>query len=139
MAPSKSEQSAVYCNPQVPPEVIKHFSSVPIAAPTVNDAAFEPMYLSRTLTHHGRGHTLMGGTWNTPDTIAHLLSFYRSESSHEHAEVRRFYTFGSGLNAHPDLLHGGVIACVLDSTMGNAVGLAFQEMGARSGATEHEV
>jgi len=77
----------------------------------------------------------MGGTWNTPETIAHLLSFYRSESAHDRAEVRRFYTFGSGLNAHPDLLHGGVIACVLDSTMGNVVGLTFQEMRVRGGAS----
>ncbi|KAK5942186.1 hypothetical protein PMZ80_006141 [Knufia obscura] len=135
MAAPKPEQSAVYGNPEIPPEEIKHFSSISISAPTINDPAFKPMYLSRSLTHNGRGHTLMGGTWNTEQTIAHLLSFYRSESSTDRAEVRRFYTFGSGLNAHPDLLHGGVIACVLDSTMGNVVGLAFREMGADGGAS----
>jgi len=134
MAPSKADESAVYGNPQIPPKEIGHFSSVPISASTIGDVAFKPMYLSRTLTHHGRGHTLMGSTWNTPETIAHLLSFYRSETNNERAEVRRFYTFGSGLNAHPDLLHGGVIACILDSTMGNAVGLKFQEMDVKGSA-----
>ena len=31
------------------------------------------------------------------------------------------------MNAHPDLLHGGVIAAVLDSTLGNAIGRAFPD------------
>lgn len=42
--------------------------------------------------------------------------------------MRRLYTFGSGLNAHPDLLHGGVIACILDSTLGNVIGYAVPEV-----------
>ena len=103
--------------------------------------------MSRTITHHGRGHTLMAGTWNTDSTISNLLSFYRpsapgvkSTTEHTRAEVRRLYTFGSGLNAHPDLLHGGVIACILDSTMGNVIGMAMsdidtgeQNLGAKGG------
>jgi acyl-coenzyme A thioesterase PaaI-like protein len=46
-------------------------------------------------------------------------------------EIRRFYTFGTGLNAHPNLLHGGVIACILDSTMGNALILTSSKPGSR--------
>jgi acyl-coenzyme A thioesterase PaaI-like protein len=98
--------------------------------------------MSRDVTHDGRGHTLMAATWNTEDTITHFLSLFRQASSScgsslpntdlspigtedIRAEVRRFYAFGKGLNAHPDLLHGGVIACVLDSTMGNVIGAAL--------------
>ncbi len=119
----------------VPLSGVNHFSSIPLAKVTLSDPNFKLYPLSRTLTHGGRGHTLMGGTWNTDATIAHLLSLYREPSSSNpeqlaldtqtRAEVRRFYTFGSGLNAHPDLLHGGVIACILDSTMGNVIGLAL--------------
>ena len=123
----------------VPLSDVQHFNSVPLAQPTLNDPSFRMYPLSRTVTHDGRGHTLMGGTWNTDSTIAHLLSLYRkpppSTSSQPQgelslepetrAEVRRFYTFGPGLNAHPDLLHGGVIACILDSTMGNVIGLSL--------------
>jgi acyl-coenzyme A thioesterase PaaI-like protein len=47
------------------------------------------------------------------------------QPENDRAEVRRFYTFGGDLNAHPDLLHGGVIASVLDSTLGNAIGVQF--------------
>ena len=95
--------------------------------------------MSRTVTASGRGHTLMGRTWNTPDTIDALVSFYQpsrpaaTEQSTEpqptsqpeaRTEVRRFYAFGDALNAHPDLLHGGVVCCILDSGLGAAVGVA---------------
>lgn len=124
----------------VPLSEVQHFESLPIGQPTLDDPNFRIHYLSRTITHSGRGHTLMGGTWNTNDTIAHLLSLYRKplqssspttstdQSTSDpatRAEVRRFYTLGPMLNAHPDLLHGGVIACILDSTMGNAIGLSL--------------
>lgn len=79
----------------------------------------------------------MAKTWNTPETITHLLSFYRAaespsdleehQSEHDRAEVRRFYTFGGDLNAHPGLLHGGVMSCLLDSSLGGAVGMAMRE------------
>ena len=44
-------------------------------------------------------------------------------SEYNRAEVRRFYTLGPDLNAHPDLLHGGVISCLLDSGLGGCVGM----------------
>lgn len=80
--------------------------------------------MSRTVTQPGQGHSLMGDTLNTENTIPHLLSFYRKPNPTHglQGEVRRFYTFGRGLNAHPDLLHGGIIANILDSTMGNVIG-----------------
>ena len=112
-----------------------HFRSLALALPTINDAAFKPMFISRTLTDNNRGHSLMAGTFNTPETIAHLLSFFRAPPSRSlnddvstRAEVRRFYTFGTGLNAHANLLHGGIIACLIDSTMSNMAGLALQSM-----------
>lgn len=112
----------------VPQSEVDHFSIIPIVQSTLNDKDFEMFPMSRTLTHGGRGHTLMASTWNTDKTIAHLLSFFRPSSSGQRAEVRRYYTFGSGLNAHPDLLHGGVISCVLDSTMGAVTGLALSNI-----------
>jgi acyl-coenzyme A thioesterase PaaI-like protein len=69
----------------------------------------------------------MGKTWSTETTIPHLVSLYkRGESTsplEPDIEIRRFYTLGGDLNAHPDLLHGGVISCILDSTLGSAVGI----------------
>ncbi|KAJ9655528.1 hypothetical protein H2198_005619 [Neophaeococcomyces mojaviensis] len=121
----------------VAPADVSHFKTITLAQPTFNDSSFRMIPMSRALTHNNRGHTLMAGTWNTPETITHLLSFYRPALSLDgvtataegrRAEVRRFYTFGTGLNAHPDLLHGGVIATILDSTMANAGGLCLRDI-----------
>lgn len=85
----------------------------------------------------------MGKTWNTDGTIKERLTLFRrgtfaSSSSDDddssssfplpeatRPESRRFYTFGADLNAHPHLVHGGVIACVLDSCMGSAIGFTL--------------
>lgn len=63
----------------------------------------------------------MAKTWNTDDTIRELLSFYKAPTATSRGEIRRFYTVGNGLNAHPSLLHGGVIATILDGTLGNVI------------------
>lgn len=130
-----------------PTAELEHFAKIALAKPTLDDPSFTPISISRNLTFNGRGHTLMGATFNTPETIAHMLSFFRAPDANSDiaisqtasssnskdlktaintAELRRFYTFGSGLNAHADLLHGGVLACILDSTMSNAAGLVMQ-------------
>ena len=122
--------------PGIAPATIDHFSTIPLAQPTLQDPAFVPFPSSRAVTHGGRGHTLTGRTWNSPDTITELLSFRRvgrreeeEEAKEGEVEVRRFYSFGDDLNAHPGLLHGGVIATILDSSLGQAVECAFPSAG----------
>jgi acyl-coenzyme A thioesterase PaaI-like protein len=120
---------------EVKQSTIDHFSSISLAKPTLDDSDFRIYSSSRRVTDNGKGHTLTGKTWNTETTIRELLSLARPSKSDaplpqpesERAEVRRFYTFGSDLNAHPNLLHGGVIASVLDSTLGNAIGVQFPQ------------
>jgi acyl-coenzyme A thioesterase PaaI-like protein len=111
----------------IPKQTLQHFTTVPIAQPTLQDSSFRCLWASREVTDDGVGHTLMGKTWSTESTIPHLASFYkRTETSSPlspDVEVRRFYTLGGDLNAHPNLLHGGVIGCILDSTLGSAVGI----------------
>jgi acyl-coenzyme A thioesterase PaaI-like protein len=141
MAPSQEAVTAVEDNTsEIAPQddELEHFTFNALAQPTLSDPAFKRIAMSRILTHGGRGHTLTGRTWNTPDTIAHLISYYRyppkaallspiDTNPATRAEVRRFYAFGSGLNAHPDLLHGGVISVILDSSLGGAVSMAMRE------------
>jgi acyl-coenzyme A thioesterase PaaI-like protein len=108
---------------------IDHFQAIPWCAAYLSDPSFKPFYQSRFVTP-GDGHTLTGRTWNTDDTIVELLSTYRAPITRSNGdklrgEVRRFYTFGTGMNSHPGLLHGGVIATILDSTLGSAVGMAI--------------
>lgn len=111
----------------IPAKTLEHFRTVPIAQPTLQDPSFRCLWASREVTDGGTGHTLMGKTWATESTIPHLVSLYKrietSDRLKPQVEVRRFYTLGGDLNAHPDLLHGGVIGCILDSSLGSAVGV----------------
>ena len=111
----------------IPSHTLSHFTKIPIAQPTLQDASFRCLWASREVTDDGVGHTLMGKTWSTETTIPHLASFYKRTEGpsplEPDVEVRRFYTLGGDLNAHPNLLHGGVIGCILDSTLGAAVGI----------------
>jgi uncharacterized protein (TIGR00369 family) len=113
---------------QVSQKTFDHFQSIPWCAAYLRDPSFKAFYQSRFVTS-GDGHTLTGRTWNTDDTIVDLLSTYRAPTTDHNGEtlrgeVRRFYTIGKGMNAHPGLLHGGVIATLLDSTLGSAVTMA---------------
>jgi acyl-coenzyme A thioesterase PaaI-like protein len=108
---------------------VEHFRTKAIAQLTFQDPDFEIVPGSRHYTSDG-SHTLTGKTWNTTETIPHLISFFRPahNTSQEvtgssRAELRRFYTFGSGLNAHSGSLHGGVVAALLDSVVSNFCGL----------------
>jgi acyl-coenzyme A thioesterase PaaI-like protein len=116
----------------IPKTTLAHFSSLLIAQPTLQDPEFCCIYASKTVTHDGYGHTLMGKTWSTETTIPHLLSLYRTSKSSSlessSVEIRRFYTLGNDLNAHPGLLHGGVISCILDSTLGNAASIGVRHV-----------
>ncbi|EHY53215.1 hypothetical protein ABEF95_007953 [Exophiala dermatitidis] len=108
---------------------LDHFQAIPWCSVQLSDPSFRVVTISRTMTQPGDGHSLMAETWNTDKTIKDLLSLYRpsDESIGQTGEVRRFYTFGTGLNAHPNLLHGGVVATLLDSTLGNIVLLEMPE------------
>jgi len=111
---------------QVPEKILNHFNAIQWVSAHIADPSFKIVSMSRTLHQPGSGHSLMASTWNTDGTIPKLLSIYRPRDkiNSRPAEVRRFYTFGDGLNAHPNLLHGGVVATILDSTMGNAIAVS---------------
>lgn len=98
---------------------INHFMSIPWCRPHLCDPNFQPIDKPREATSD-HGHTLLGKTWFTKDTIPHLLTLYRPPSAAEdwRGELRRFHTLGTGLNEHPNVFHGGAIATVLDGALG---------------------
>lgn len=125
---------------------IDHFAAIDFTNATLEDENFAIISHPRDVTHEGKGHTLMGKTWNTDGTIKELLNLFRFSKSKSsefpqpestRPEIRRFYTVGGDLNAHPDLMHGGVIGCILDSTLGNAIGMTLADLGSdrRSGSS----
>lgn len=123
---------------------IDHFTAMPITQQTLNDPNFTIISHPREVTHNGKGHTLSGKTFNTDETIKEVLNLFRPSTSKSldfpqpeasRPENRRFYTLGGDLNAHPGLMHGGVIGCLLDSTLGNAIGLTLKDLDLIGGSS----
>lgn len=56
----------------------------------------------------------------TPRTIQSCIAFYQkpSQSDEKVEEVSTLITMGDGMNGHPSVLHGGIVASVLDEGMG---------------------
>ncbi|KAJ6143619.1 hypothetical protein N7471_003072 [Penicillium samsonianum] len=107
---------------------INHFMSIAWCRPHLCDPSFLPVDKPREATPD-HGHTLLGKTWFTKDTLPHVLTLYRQHSATEgcRGEIRRFHTLGTGLNEHPNIFHGGAIATVLDSALGALVRSAMPD------------
>ncbi|KAK3699622.1 hypothetical protein LTR37_016358 [Vermiconidia calcicola] len=56
----------------------------------------------------------------TPRTIRSCISFYSRPppSSIQIDEVHTIMTIGDGMNGHPDTMHGGIVASIIDEGMG---------------------
>ena len=56
----------------------------------------------------------------TPRTIRSCISFYQRPSDTDTSinEVSTLMTMGDGMNGHPGIMHGGIVASVLDESMG---------------------
>ncbi|KAF2861874.1 hypothetical protein K470DRAFT_214066 [Piedraia hortae CBS 480.64] len=59
-------------------------------------------------------------TLNTPDTLNATISFYTPVSNDELKtdQVSTLFCIGDGLNGHPNILHGGITATLIDEAMG---------------------
>ncbi|KAM0563445.1 hypothetical protein ACHAPJ_001166 [Fusarium lateritium] len=68
---------------------------------------------------------LFGRTLNNDRGLTHLISFFRAPSvevardpSHNVTEVVVLVSVGDGVSGYPGVVHGGVVAALLDETMG---------------------
>jgi len=67
-----------------------------------------------------REDSLFAEVLKTPRTIRSCLSFYQKPDEHDGQidEVSTLMTLGDGMNGHPSILHGGIVASILDEAMG---------------------
>ena len=56
----------------------------------------------------------------TPRTIRSCISFYQKPQPDQEKvkEVSTLMTIGNGVNGHPNTMHGGIVASILDEAMG---------------------
>ena len=107
---------------------INHFMSIPWCRSHLREPNFQLVRRPRKPSPD-HGHTLFAKTWFTEDTLPHLLALYRQPSAGGgwRGEMRILITLGTGLNEHPNVLHGGAIATVLDRALGLLVSYAIPD------------
>ncbi|KAK3617084.1 hypothetical protein LTR56_025530 [Elasticomyces elasticus] len=64
--------------------------------------------------------SLFAETLATPRTVQSCLSFYTKPADTDHSidEVSTLFIVGDGMNGHTGILHGGIVASVIDEAMG---------------------
>ncbi|KAL4885682.1 HotDog domain-containing protein [Aspergillus karnatakaensis] len=117
-----------------------HFNSIPWISTLLADPTFTSTPIPSRIFKPTTEDSLFSTTINTPTTISHCLSQYRnpppdakpfSPHSIPTTEIRIFCTLGSDLNGYPGVLHGGIVATLLDECMGLI--LMFNLAGGQSG------
>lgn len=97
-----------------------HFQSIPWCASLIADPFFTTTPTFARQFKESTEDSLIAETLRTTNTISHCLSIYRVPLKGKTwiEEVRTFVTLGNGMNGGPNLLHGGMIATLLDEAMG---------------------
>ncbi|KAK4539982.1 hypothetical protein LTR36_009880 [Oleoguttula mirabilis] len=74
---------------------------------------------SRQLKRSGED-SLFAEVLKTPRTIRNCICIYQrpAETDEKIEEVSTLMTVGEGMNGHPQIMHGGIVASILDEGMG---------------------
>lgn len=81
---------------------------------------------------------LIGGVLHTPRTISSCICFYTAPPALEDhvREVHVAWTLGDQLNGHPRILHGGMVATLIDESMGIYKGVNLRRAARAAGGRE---
>jgi acyl-coenzyme A thioesterase PaaI-like protein len=105
---------------------LSHFTSIPWCSTLLSNPTYK---VTPTFSRQPKSSTedsLIAVSLRTPSTITHCLSLYKPpEASSSFSdkvpfieEVITLVTLGSGMNGGVNMLHGGIIATLMDDVMG---------------------
>ncbi|CEO58814.1 hypothetical protein PMG11_03516 [Penicillium brasilianum] len=102
------------------------FQSIPWVSGLLKDPSFKTVTIASRTVKSSTEDNLFSKTLNTNTTLSACLSQYRPPSSTNTStpqnplgeELRVFFLVGSDLNGYPGILHGGIVATLLDEVTG---------------------
>ncbi|KAK1635208.1 thioesterase superfamily protein [Colletotrichum phormii] len=100
---------------------VQHFLAIPWCAAHLNEPDTVRDTVPSRFPKQNTEDQLFSTTLNTADTIAAFLTFYKRPSSSPPTLIRQLkalLTLRSGINGYPSVSHGGIVATILDETIG---------------------
>lgn len=99
------------------------YQSIPWVAKLLQDETFVTIPSTNRDRKSSTEDNLFAITLKSNNTLSGCLIQYRNPPSSSAAaenieEVRMFFTLGDGMNGYPGILHGGIVATLLDEGMG---------------------
>ncbi|KAL2832687.1 hypothetical protein BJY01DRAFT_239729 [Aspergillus pseudoustus] len=104
-----------------------HFQSIPWVTALLRDPTFTTIPTPSRVFKSSTEDSFFSTTISSPTTIAACVTQYRTPPPNAQPirpkaiptnEIRIFVTLGSDLNGYPGVLHGGMVATLLDEFMG---------------------
>lgn len=98
---------------------LTHFLAIPWCAAllTSPSTTMLPSPVPSRIPNSNTEGALFAQTFQTPDTIPALLSFYRNPPNTPTKEIHTLITLGYLLNGYPNTAHGGIITTIIDEAM----------------------
>jgi len=99
------------------------YQSIPWVSKLLQDDSFITIPSTNREKKSSTEDNLFAATLKSDDTLSGCLTQYRYSPSSSAVpenieEVRMFFTLGDGMNGYPGILHGGIVATLLDEGMG---------------------
>ncbi|KAI2629250.1 HotDog domain-containing protein [Hypomontagnella submonticulosa] len=98
----------------------EHFASIPWCAQHLRGSRIVTGTPASRRPKQNGEDSLYAETLKSQTTILAMLEVYEEPVSPTDRvdSIKTFLTLGSGLNGHPDVLHGGIVATILDEVTG---------------------
>jgi acyl-coenzyme A thioesterase PaaI-like protein len=108
-----------------------HFELIPWCSALLNDPSFT---ITPTFSRQPKLNTedsLIASTLNSPQTVKACLSLYKTPPKGDPwiSEVRTLMSLGTGMNGGPFMLHGGIVAALMDDVIGTLLTVNKSEGG----------
>ncbi|CAK3935643.1 Hypothetical predicted protein [Lecanosticta acicola] len=103
-----------------PRDTLEPFLHIPWVARQIQQPGISCVVPNCRLAKLSGEDSLMAELLRTERTIRHCVSFYPTTATdtEEVTEVHTVMILGDGMNGHPQIMHGGIVATICDEAMG---------------------
>lgn len=107
-------------------KILSHFLAIPWTAEHLNDPSNQVAFPPGSNNADGRGYEeVWAKTLNTEETFPAFIAFHRKPDEDREfiSNITAFVTANHGVDGFPGMMHGGMVATLLDEVAGIVIGI----------------